>query len=131
MMPFTEKFGGALEREVREANESGYKVDAGKLRFDLLPPDALMEIVRVYTFGSTKYPPRNMERGMSWGRVFAALMRHAWAFWAGEDLDRESGLPHLAHLGWCALTLLDYMKRHREFDDRSTETKIKQGKGVG
>lgn len=99
---------------------AGVKYDTGKERFDLLPPDALLELVRVYTYGAEKYKPRNMERGMYWGRVFAALMRHLWKWWGGEEKDRESGLHHLAHAGWGCLTLLSYsLRKLHKFDDRS------------
>lgn len=68
---------------------SGKKNDQGKLRFDLLPPMPLEELVFVYTLGSRKYADRNWEGGIKWGRVFAAMMRHSWAFWRGETFDRE------------------------------------------
>jgi hypothetical protein len=102
-------------------DEPAVKYDSHKNRYDLLPPEALDDIVKIYTYGAIKYPsPRNWENGMSWGRVFGAMMRHAWAFWRGEDMDPESKLPHLAHAAWCCLTLLQYMRTHREMDDRST-----------
>lgn len=69
--------------------KSGAKKDDGKLRFDLLPSDALEEIAFVYTIGAKKYADRNWEQGIKWGRVFAATMRHAWAYWRGERYDRE------------------------------------------
>ena len=98
--------------------EPGKKWDAGKLRYDLLPPDALEEIVKVYTMGATKYAPHNWAKGMAWSRVFAAMMRHAWAYWRGEDNDPESGLNHMAHVAWGALTMLAYSKREVGNDDR-------------
>jgi hypothetical protein len=100
----------------------GFKLDQGKLRWDLLPPAALTELVRVYTYGLAKgYPARNWEAGMEWSRPFAALMRHAWAFWAGEDLDPESGLPHMAHAAWNALALVEYLLKGKGQDDRPQE----------
>lgn len=60
----------------------------------------------------------NWRKGMKWGRVFGALMRHAWAFWRGEDIDKESGHPHMAHAAWQCLTLMNYCKTHPELDDR-------------
>lgn len=98
----------------------GLKEDAGKLRFDLLPPDALTELVRVYTVGAAKYAPRDWEQGISFGRVFAALMRHAWAFWRGEENDPEDGIPHMAHAAWNCMALLAYSLRKMDaFDDRA------------
>ncbi len=59
-----------------------------------------------------------MDKGTRWGRYYAAAQRHLNAFWAGEDMDPESGLPHLAHAMWCCATLLDYSKDHKDMDDR-------------
>lgn len=98
--------------------KEGTKYDEGKLRYDLLPPDAVQELVRVYDYGALKYADRNWEKGMKWSRCFSALMRHSWAFWMGENLDPESGLPHMAHAAFCCLALIRYVKRNKEFDDR-------------
>ena len=101
-------------------SEPGKKWDKGKLRYDLLPADSLEELAKVYTVGADKYSDRNWERGMSWGRVFGAIMRHAWAFWRGEENDPETGINHMAHAAWNCFALIAYSKRDmREFDDRN------------
>jgi hypothetical protein len=96
----------------------GRKDDACKPRMDLLPPELLMGVSEVLTYGAAKYAPRNWEKGMSWGRVFGALMRHMWAWWAGQHLDPESGLPHLYHAGCCIAFLIAYEARQIGNDDR-------------
>lgn len=96
----------------------GAKFDKGKNRYDLIPADALDDLVKVYTYGTIKYDDNNWRNGMKWGRVFGAIMRHLWKFWRGEDLDDESGLPHLAHAAWGCMTLLNFSKTKKEFDDR-------------
>lgn len=99
--------------------EPAIKFDgAGKNRYDLIPAYALDELVKIYTYGANKYGDSNWIKGMSWSRFFGALMRHAWAFWGGEDLDRESGLKHMAHAAFCCLALVEYSKIHKKFDDR-------------
>lgn len=95
------------------------KHDGDKVRMDLLPATPLLEIGKVATYGAKKYADRNWEKGMSWGRMYAAAQRHLLAFWSGEDIDPESGLPHLAHAGFNILALLEYTNKHTEFDDRS------------
>lgn len=94
------------------------KYDTGKLPYDLLPSDAVEDILSVLHFGAEKYAARNWELGMDWSRPFAALMRHMWAWWRGEDTDPESGLSHLAHAGCCILFLLAYQKRGVGTDNR-------------
>jgi hypothetical protein len=100
------------------ASIEGRKDDQGKARYDLLPPEALDDLVQVYTQGAVKYAARNWEKGIKWGRIFGAIMRHLWAFWRGEDHDPESGLPHPAHAAWGCLALLQFMRTHRNLDDR-------------
>ena len=101
-----------------QKNEPGVKFDAGKPRLDLIPFDALNDIGLVLDYGAKKYGERNWERGMSWGHCFGALLRHLGAYWAGEDLDVESKLPHLAHAGCCLLFLSAYRIRKAGTDDR-------------
>jgi hypothetical protein len=81
------------------------KDDDGKLRFDLLPHDALTGVVEVLTHGAAKYGDRNWEQGLPASRLFAALQRHLWAWWGGEDADPDSGLSHLEHVATNALML--------------------------
>lgn len=61
---------------------------------------------------------RNWEKGMHWSRPFAALMRHMWAWWRGNNLDDESGLPHLWHAACCIAFLIAYEWRATGVDDR-------------
>lgn len=100
------------------AEKPGYKNDEGKLPFDLIPPELLFSIADILKFGASKYAPRNWEAGMDWSRVFAALQRHMWAWWGGEDLDPETGKSHLWHAGCCIAFLIAYEQRKIGKDDR-------------
>ncbi len=108
----------ALENVAGTQLTEGVKHDDGKLRFDLLPPHALEQVVKVLTFGAGKYGDRNWERGMNWSRLFGALNRHMWAWFSGQDKDSETGLSHLAHAACCSLMLLEYAIRNTGKDDR-------------
>lgn len=101
---------------------TGVKYDDNKHRYDLIPPYPLDRLAEVYTIGAKKYADRNWEKGLAWGRVFAAMMRHAWKWWTGERFDQESGQHHLASVAWCAFALMEYEKTHPEMDDRPKET---------
>ncbi len=94
------------------------KHDANKPRYDLIPPEGIEAIARVLTYGAGKYGDRNWEGGLAWGRVFAACMRHLWAWWRGEGVDEESGLSHLAHAACCLVFLIAYEARGVGEDDR-------------
>jgi hypothetical protein len=102
------------------------KFDDGKLRFDLIPAEELEELARVYTIGAKKYADRNWELGLPWGRVFSALMRHAWKWWRGETYDPVDGQHHLASVAWCALALMNYERRKAGTDDRPLEKKYEK-----
>ena len=102
------------------------KFDTDKLRYDLIAPEALEELARVYTFGAAKYADENWRKGMRWRRIFGAIMRHSWAWMRGEDVDQESGLPHLAHAAWGCFTLLAYSKCRLGEDDRPVMPSVSQ-----
>jgi len=101
-----------------DMNEVATKHDRGKLRYDLMPPDALDQVVGVLTYGANKYGDRNWEKGFSWGRLFGATMRHLWSWWRGEAIDVESGYSHLAHAAAGTLMLLATVTRGIGKDDR-------------
>ncbi len=95
------------------------KQDANKLPWDLVPVDAIEDVVEVFQYGAKKYGFRAWEReGITWLRIWGAIMRHLWAWRRGENKDRESGLNHLAHAAWGCFALLEYHRTWPERDDR-------------
>lgn len=76
--------------------DSFMKFDKDKLRYGLIPPQATKAIAQVLTYGAKKYKPNNWKLGEP-ERYIDALYRHLEAWRAGEELDPESGLSHLAH----------------------------------
>ena len=108
------------DHAIRPDETRGQKFDENKSRHDLVPPDAYGLIVDVFTYGARKYAPRNWEKGIGYGRLFSAILRHLWAFWRGEEKDEDSGLPHLAHAGCTIMMLLAHTQRQEllRFDER-------------
>lgn len=98
----------------------GRKDDSGKARHDLIPPELPEAVSAVLTFGATKYGERNWEKGMTWGRPYAALMRHMLAWWRGEKADPETGFSHLWHAACCIAFLIAFEERGKGIDDRPT-----------
>lgn len=94
------------------------KLDIQKIRLDLLSAPALVGLGKVLTFGCKKYGANNWRKGFKWSRLIAAAGRHWLAFMAGEDLDPETGLPHIDHLACCVMFLSEHQKAGLGLDDR-------------
>ena len=90
------------------------KHDEGKLRYELIPPSALKGIAEVLTHGAEKYTPNNWRNVTDLTRYEGAMMRHFEAYRSGELLDKDSGLPHLAH---CMTNLVFLLELTSQTDD--------------
>lgn len=102
----------------KSTKQEGVKHDQQKIRWDLIPYDAVNEIAKVLTFGAAKYEARNWEKGMDWSRAFGALQRHLTRWFHGQDKDKETKLTHLANAGCCLFFLLAWELRQVGNDDR-------------
>ena len=83
-----------------------------------LDPAALYVLAEVAGSGANKYSAHNYLKGYAWSLSYDALQRHLLKFQMGEDLDAESGLPHLGHAAWHCLALLSFLVRGLGTDDR-------------
>ena len=71
----------------------GLRFNKGKLRYDLVHPQAHEDMVDILTMGAEKYFDRNWENGLSWTSVIASLKRHVAAIEKGEDYDYDPNCP--------------------------------------
>ena len=92
----------------------------GKPGVDEIPPEILLELGKVYTYGAEKYGRGNWLRGNAWHEFYGSSLRHMLAFWRGEEYDPESGLPHLAHALWNIVALRYFDLHGLGEDDRYT-----------
>lgn len=105
--------------EIRVVNEATGAEKGQKLeRFDLVPAVPLRKLAEHFGRGAMKYEDRNWERGYDWSLSFGALCRHLFLFWSGEDIDEETGSPHMVAVAWHAFALTEFMDTHPELDDR-------------
>lgn len=104
--------------EVRSVSSTGAEKGVKEERFSLLPVEALEKVARHFGVGAKKYADHNWRKGYEWSKSYDAMQRHLNAFWRGEDIDEETGSPHMAAVAFHALALLTYMDEHPEFDDR-------------
>lgn len=117
--------------EVRITSATGGQKGSKVARFDLIPTGPLWELAEHYGKGAQKYERvnglDNWRNGYDWSLSYAALQRHAVAFWNGEDMDEETGSKHLIAVAWHAFTLAHFAndKTLREqFDDRQDGVEI-------
>lgn len=118
-----------MEKRSTTVAEGGVKFDSDKNRLELIPPEAILAMGEILTYGAVKYEDRNWERGVHWSRPFGAAMRHLWAWWGGRgpttksflmgSLDMETGRSHLWHAITCLAFLVAYEEREmKSWDDR-------------
>lgn len=101
----------------------GMKESEGKRQWDLLPVEALEEVIKAFEFGLGKYCRGNYEAGIPYTKIFSAAQRHLWAWMKGEAEASDSKVHHLAHAATCCLMLLVLELNadlYKEFDDRHT-----------
>lgn len=100
-----------------EPCDEGVKADDGKPRPSLLfvsMPDAVRSVIDVLEHGARKYAPDNWRKVADGeARYLDAAFRHLLAHAAGEELDPESGLPHIAH-AICSLLFVLQLTAERE-----------------
>ena len=98
-------------------SDGGVKYDSGKpLIFSGVVdyfPRALAMVAHVSEFGATKYAWKGWEKVENGTvRYRDALMRHLVESTITEQ-DNDSSLPHLAHVAWNALTILELHLREK------------------
>ena len=126
-------FSGAIDG-------GGYKKrmdDLKKLQPSMIPPVFIEGVTQVLMFGARKYARGNWMRGMSYTDVLDAIKTHTLAIERGEDIDTDSNLPHIYHIG-CGLAFLSWYQygpraaEYAKFDDRMFKaTGADMGKGSG
>jgi|SRR5579863_1275294 len=115
------------KKELKE----GAKFDNGKLEHHLLSKDAIDGLIKILMFGKQKYDAWNWSKGIKYSRVYDALNRHMTAWFAGEEVDPETGLSHVYHAMCNAMFLAHYIsnpEKYKEFDDRPKGVYTKEEK---
>ena len=87
------------------------------------PTESIRLLGQVHSMGAAKYGAFNWrEKTVSSTVYYDAAMRHLMAYFDGQDIDEESGLPHLAHVMACCSILLDASNGNTLNDNRPTAT---------
>lgn len=94
-------------------------VGVAKTPFSTMSMAVLGELGLVMMEGARKYGRHNYRAvGVRASVYVDAAFRHLARFWEGEDLDPDSGMPHLVHAMACCLVLRDSQIQGNETDDR-------------
>ena len=101
-----------------DAKGTGARYNIDKPDYSLIPLCTLEEEARVWMYGAKKYKAHNWMKGMDWSVPLACALRHLSSWQRGEDIDAESGQPHLAHAMCNLRMLMLYSKTYPEGDDR-------------
>lgn len=97
-----------------------------------VPTAPIFQVGEVMRLGIQKYGLTNWRHdAVSASVYYNAAMRHIMSWWDGQNLDHESGQPHLAHAAACLLILMDAKMSDDLIDDRPrcglTATLIEHG----
>jgi hypothetical protein len=65
-----------------------------KLRFDLIPHEAMQGIALGFTIGAEKHAPNGWQTGGDRAHYYGAILRHANAWLAGQEFDTD-GKHHM------------------------------------
>lgn len=100
--------------------KEGFRLNDGKLRYDLLNSWAMDRMVEVLTISANtgKYPERNWEKGMAWTKIIESTERHLSDLKQCKDYDEETKCLHAAHLACNTHFLLSYYNIYKQGDNR-------------
>ena len=102
--------------------EKGQRFNEGKLKWSYVHFGSLEPMVQVLMFGAKKYAPHNWMKGLDKIEILESMQRHLAALFAGEEIDPESGLPHMGHIQ-CNTMFFNYMVK-KEKEDEEREDKL-------
>ena len=84
--------------------------NTNKLRWSLIPIDAMEELLTVAEYGAKKYGKYNWQQPpyLTFDDILDSLYRHVAARRMGVMFDGESMKFHMAHAMWNCMALLTY-----------------------
>jgi hypothetical protein len=94
-------------------------IGSDKVPLHLFPETATIYGALAFLDGALKYGRANWRvAGVRASIYYDATKRHLSKWFEGEDIDEDSGLPHLAHALACIAILIDATEADKLKDDR-------------
>lgn len=101
--------------------EKALRYNEGKLKWSLVHFKSLEPLVRVLMYGAEKYTvvkegvtisgAHNWKKGLNRKEILESMQRHLASLIDGEEVDSESGISHIGHIG-CNAMFYTYMKEN-------------------
>lgn len=130
------------ESDQKHNPDSALRYNNGKLQWSLVDFESFEPMVKVLEYGEHKYSifknkngdlikgkdisiqdtldlelvssgRNNWKKGFDLLKVLESLTRHLFALLRGEEIDKESGLPHIGHL-MCNAMFFSYHKKREK-----------------
>ena len=123
-----------LDRSVENKTSSNPKDVAAshKCPLWLLPPIGQTLEAEALLSGANKYGPYNWRKDeILVSTYISAIWRHLLQYLSGEDNDRESGKPHLAHIKATCSIILDSKLHGKLIDNRPDKCQLLAGGSTG
>lgn len=105
--------------------EDAQKSSTGSLRFNKgkpsvsnIPPEFILGMAEVLTYGEQKYGRANWKKGNNFSVPYDSAMRHILQWQAGESNDEESDSHHLFHAAVNLMMCYYYEQNFPDMDDR-------------
>jgi len=116
--PSTHPFISTMTDSTQKPSNPKDLIGSTKPALSTLPCPVLFEVGAAMTEG-TKYGRHNYRVvGVRASVYYDAAMRHLMSYWEGDDIDPDSGLPHLAKAMACLVILRDAEINRKLADDR-------------
>lgn len=119
----------------------GLRYNTGKAPLEMVPLHLLEGTARVFYDVTTRevnpYPKWNWALDKEWSVPYACALRHLAKWFAGEDVDSETGHSHISHAICNLLMLEHYRTSCPQMDDRpkkeftKNEELVSQAAGAG
>jgi hypothetical protein len=104
-----------MSKESNPKQANGIK----KVPLHNIPCRPLFEVGLAFMEGARKYGSHNYrDVGVRASVYYDAVMRHLMAWWEGEEIDPDSGVPHIIKAIACLFVLRDSMYMCNWSDDR-------------
>ena len=115
-------FMSSLAHKAAEGTKQSNPKDAlgtAKVPFSTVPANVLAEVAVAMAEGARKYGRHNYRVvGVRSSVYYDAALRHLVAWWEGEDVDPDSGVPHVVKAITTLFVLRDAMLNQNAEDDR-------------